>query len=171
MNETTDEKHEYYMHAMEIKMNKNVAAKLKTIHQLQPKNNQFKQIINTIKEGDDDQINQHFKVINNKLYRRWKGQWKLYIPEELRTELIQEIHQMYGHPGTKKTLQLLKEHFTIDAMCRIVSQIIRCCDLCQRCKDSGNRIITGETRPILPTQKGELISLDYYGPLPTSSGG
>ena len=96
VNETTDEKHEYYMHATEIKMNKNVAAKLKTIHQLQLENNKFKQIINKIKEGGDDQINQHFKVINNKLYRRWKDQWKLYIPEELRTELIQEIHQMYG---------------------------------------------------------------------------
>ena len=49
MNETTDEKHEYYMHAMEIKMNTSVATKLKTIHQLQLENNKFKQIINKIK--------------------------------------------------------------------------------------------------------------------------
>ena len=47
----------------------------------------------------------------------------------------------------------------------------RCCDVCQRCKDSGNKLITGETRPILRSRKGELISMDYYGPLPVSSGG
>ena len=95
----------------------------------------------------------------------------MYVPREFQTELIQEIHSIYGHPGTKKTLQLLKEHFTCDEMCRSVRKIIKYCDLCQRCKDSGNRNIAGETRPILPTKKGEILSLDYYGRLPTSSGG
>ena len=28
-----------------------------------------------------------------------------------------------------------------------------------------------KTRPIVPRHKGELISMDYYGPLPVSSGG
>ena len=74
-------------------------------------------------------------------------------------------------PGTKKTLQLIKEYFTMDAICQTISQVVRCCDVCQKCKDSGNKLITGETRPILPSRKGELISMDYYGPLPVSSGG
>lgn len=29
----------------------------------------------------------------------------------------------------------------------------------------------GETKPILPKKKGELVSVDYYGPLPVSTGG
>ena len=171
INEPIDEKYEYYIHTMEIKMNKDITTKLRKIHLLQMENKKLGQLINRVKEGDHHKLNQHFKVINNKLYRRWKTQWKLYIPKEIRKELIQEIHQIYGHPGTKRTLQLLKEHFTFEEMCKSVSQLIRCCDLCQRCKDSGNRLISGETRPILPTRNGELLSMDYYGPLPMSSGG
>ena len=77
-------------------------------------------------------MNQYFKLISNKLYRKWKNQWKLYIPNELKIELIQEIHQMYGHPGTKKTLQLIKEYFTMDAMCQTISQVVKCCDICPK---------------------------------------
>ena len=29
----------------------------------------------------------------------------------------------------------------------------------------------GETQPVIPKSKGELISIDYYGPLPTSTSG
>ena len=45
------------------------------------------------------------------------------------------------------------------------------CDKCQRCKDTDNRNLFGGTKPILPTEKGELVSGDYYGPLPISTGG
>ena len=48
---------------------------------------------------------------------------------------------------------------------------IKTCDKCQRCKDTNNRNLFGGTKPILPTTKGELVSGDYYRPLPTSTGG
>ena len=124
-----------------------------------------------VHEGDDDQMNHHYKIINNKLYRKCKGNWKLYIPKEFQTELIEEIYQIYRHTGTKKTVQLIKEYFTMDSMCKTISHVIKYCDICQKCKDSGTRFITGETRPIVPRHKGELINMDYYGPLPVSSGG
>ena len=44
-------------------------------------------------------------------------------------------------------------------------------DRCQRCKDSNNRNLFGGTKPIIPTNKGELISGDFYGPLPTAAAG
>ena len=59
----------------------------------------------------------------------------------------------------------------MDSMCQTVSRIVKYCDVWQKCKDSGNKFITGETHPILPARKGELISIDYYRPLPVSSGG
>ena len=75
-------------------------------------------LINKLHEGTDDHTNKYYKLINKQLYRKVKENWKLYIPKEVRTELIQEIHQIYGHTGTKKTMQLLKECFTMDAMCK-----------------------------------------------------
>ena len=100
-NVPTEDKHEYYIHAIEIKMNKNTATKLQNINQMQLANDKIKQIIIKIKERSEDQMSQHFKLMNNKLYRSCKNQWKLYIPKELRVELIQEIHQMYDTQGRK----------------------------------------------------------------------
>ena len=146
-----EEKYEYYINGVEVRLNKMVARKLRNIEHMQRMNEGLTEIVRKLHEGIDDQVNHHYKVINNKLYRKVKRNWKLYIPGEFRTELIKEIHQIYGHTGTKKTMQLLKEYVTMDAMCKTVSRIIKSCDVCQKCKDSGNRFITGETRPIVPT--------------------
>ena len=78
---------------------------------------------------------------------------------------------MYGHLGNKKCTKMIQEYFTLDSMSKRINEYIRTCDKCQRCKDTGNRNLFGGTRPILPTKKGDLVSGDFYGPLPTSAGG
>lgn len=69
-----------------------------------------------------------------------------------------------------KTEKLFKEYFTGDRVVKTIHKIISKCDLCQRCKDYHKYNI-GETKPIIPKKKGDLISMDYYGPLVTSTGG
>ena len=61
---------------------------------------------------------------------------------------------------------MIQEYFTFDKMSKRISEYIKTCDKCQRCKDTDNRNLFGGTKPILPTQKG-----DFYGPLSTSTGG
>lgn len=139
--------------------------KLRKIAQLQMQSDKIRQIKEKLERDEGASIHSHYQLIGNKWHRKWKNQWKLYIPDELRDELVEKIHRMYGHPGTKKTLKLVREYFTMDSMCKTISKLIRCCDVCQRCKDGGNIYITGETRPIIPTRKGEMVSLDFYGPL------
>ena len=68
-------------------------------------------------------------------------------------------------------LKVTKEAFiTCDIITKLIKQVIKPCDVCQRCKDY-NKSYVGETQPIVPREKGELVSMDYYGPLPTSTGG
>ena len=93
------------------------------------------------------------------------------MPESITDIIISEIHQMYGHLVGKKCTKLLQESFTFDKMSRKIKEYVKTCDKCQRCKDSQNRNLFGGTMPILPSEKGELISRDYYGPLPVSTGG
>ena len=141
-NEITEDKYEYYINGIEVKLNKNIANKLRNINQIQMTNEKLKEIVKKVQEGDDDRMKLHYKVISNKLYRKWKNNWKLYIPKEFQIELIKEIHQIYGHTRTKKTVQLVKEYFTMDLMSQTISRVIKYCDVCQKCKDNGNKLIT-----------------------------
>ena len=60
--------------------------------------------------------------------------------------------------------EVFKEYFTGDHFHKFTKRMIKTCEICQRYKDHGRRG-TGETRPILPKEKGEMVSMDYYGPL------
>lgn len=53
----------------------------------------------------------------------------------------------------------------MDQLVKTTKDIIRTCDLCQKCKDNNRH--HGETKAILPMGRGELISANYYGPLAT----
>ena len=48
---------------------------------------------------------------------------------------------------------------------------VRACDVCQKCKDTGNTVLFGGTKAIVPLGRGDLVSADYFGPLPISSAG
>ena len=46
-----------------------------------------------------------------------------------------------------------------------------CKGVCQKCKDTSNRVLFGGTRAIVPLGRGELVSADYIGPLTVLSAG
>ena len=56
-------------------------------------------------------------------------------------------------------------------MLKKVKNYVRTCDMCQKCKDAGNKVLFGGTKAIVPLGKGDLVSADYFGPLPVSSAG
>ena len=43
--------------------------------------------------------------------------------------------------------------------------------MCQKCKDTGNKVLFGGKKAIVPLGTGDLVSADYFGPLPVSSAG
>lgn len=89
---------------------------------------------------------------------------------ELARMMIEEIHTSYSHIGIKKTYNLFKECFTSNSAHKIAKRLIKSCETCQKCKDFHKNGM-GETKPIIPKGKGDLISADFYGPLPTSTSG
>lgn len=161
---------ELEINSLYIQISKEIKEKLRKVAQFQKGDEKLAAIIHSINTDGTSDLLKNYQWFNEKLYRKDKGRWKLLLPAELSFQVMKEIHKAYGHAGGKKTLELFKEHFTCDAMTKTLKRVIKPCDTCQRCKDSS-RHLTGETRPVLPTRKGELISLDYYGPLPASRGG
>ena len=80
------------------------------------------------------------------------------------------IHDMYGHCGVKKSYEVFKEHFTGDHFYKYIKKLVKTCDTCQKCKDHFRKGV-GQTRPVLPKEKGDIVSMDFYGPLLTSTSG
>ena len=171
LDEVQDNTHEYLVNHFTVKMKLEVRKLIKNIGKHQIEDNKLKTIINKIKEGSLDQnLNKFYKYVNNKLYRRQRNEWKLYVPNNISGDIIAEIHQMFGHLGTKKCMKMLQEHFTFDRMLKKVKTYIQTCDVCQKCKDTNNKELFGGTRAVIPTARGDLVSADYYGPLPTGAG-
>lgn len=90
---------------------------------MQTQNSKLNHIIERLKGEQNNKLRKYYQLINNKLYRKCKNSWKLYIPTELRSELINEIHAVYGHLGSKRLFQTLKEHFTMDSMFKSIKNI------------------------------------------------
>lgn len=163
--------HEIQMYSIILNLGKNINKKLKHIDKEQCNDHKLNNIMCSLQTEPNSKLHQFYKIYNNKLYKKCKHRWRLYVPTAMREELIIAVHAEYGHIGSNKLYHLLSEHFIMEAMLRRIKQITKTCDMCQRYKDGGNRNIVGITQPILPTRKGELVSVDYYGPLPTSTSG
>lgn len=153
-----------------IKVSKDCINNIKQLGRLQREDDKINKIIETLSKSNNSRYKDKYKYHKNVLYRNEKGKWKLYVPQLIKGQIITEFHNAYGHGGIQRTIKMFKEYFTTDQLIKTTKEIIRSCDLCQRCKDN-NRQCHGETKAIVPSEKGELISADYYGPLMTSSAG
>ena len=110
----------------------------------------------------DNGVLWHLKTVN--------GQAVIYLPNSLRREVIVTVHEAYGHVGSHKTLQVLREFFTWRRMTREVKRTIACCVLCQKNKPC-TQVLQGEFKAIVPTNKGDILAVDYFGSLPASTYG
>lgn len=98
------------------------------------------------------------------------GHESIYLPEHLLTNFIEETHRLYGHIGRRKLFKMITEDFYFPNLEARIRLILKVCDSCQRNKISN---LSSKTfsHSIIPTAKGELLSIDFYGPLPTGRGG
>ena len=100
---------------------------------------------------------------------------QLYIPgyPDIKMLIIEEIHQGMGggHLGFKKTLEKVSRNYFWEQMPNSVQQFVSSCDNCQRSKSSTQKPF-GMLNPILPpSNKFDVYSLDFIGPLPATSHG
>ena len=104
----------------------------------------------------------------------YKGN-RLYIPVDpnVRKLIIEEIHQGMGggHLGFKKTLEKVSRNYYWEKMSQIVQQFVNSCDTCQHTKSSTQKPF-GMLNPIAPpSNKFDVYSLDFIGPLPVTEEG
>lgn len=115
-----------------------------------------------------NKISENITIKNDVIFVRQnqKERWQLAIPSQVAKIMIQETHTAMGHPGRYKTYHALKEVCTIKNMHRLITQIIRSCDLCQKNK-LLNYSTKGKMTTYKPTKKLERVATNLMGPLPT----
>ena len=97
---------------------------------------------------------------------------RLWVPEGEVTSLIKEVHDQLstGHPGTNRTLELLKRSYFWPKMKKSVAQYCRNCHTCQRTKPSREKP-KGLLKPLpVPEQRWTDISIDFVTGIPDHKG-
>ena len=164
------------IHAMinKRKLDEEVIKMLRNLKKLQGEEDEFKKIKIKMEEeeakGDEDTrktYREHDDVIYEKDAR---GEYRIMIPSRFHELLILAIHEAYGHIGVKKMRKLPEEDFYIKNLRHKVAYLVSTCGVCQRNKPTTHPL-KGPLQNILPERPGELLSVDFYGPLPTSTGG
>lgn len=153
-----------------FKLNKQSIQVIRNIRVYQREDPKLLRIMERIQESPTEGYNKNYLIHQGILYRRDRKQWKVYVPESKSTDMIQDIHQTFGHSGAKRTMEIFKESLTTDKIVNITKNIVKKCIICQKYKDNNIKL-HGATMAILPEAKGQLISIDYYGPLATSNAG
>jgi hypothetical protein len=98
----------------------------------------------------------------------------IFVPDEaaLREDILREAHDSAtsGHMGRAKTLARIDERFYWPGLARDVARYVEHCGTCHRSKHS-NQKPAGLLKPLPIVGKGEMITMDFVGPLPRSRRG
>ena len=95
---------------------------------------------------------------------------RLCLTKSIIHDIIDECHEMYAHIGPLKVIKMLNDFFYYPKLAKIVRRRLASCDSCQRNKVT-NQTCFSEMRNYLPERPNEILSIDFYGPLPASKGG
>ena len=77
---------------------------------------------------------------------------------------------MNAHIRPSKVIKMLNDFFCYQKMAKIVWRRLASCDSCQRNKVT-NQTCFSKMKNYLPERPNEILSIDFYGPLPASKGG
>ena len=116
-----------------------------------------------LEEGDAE-THKKFTMYNARVYRITKRRWRLFVPSELRHEVVATALKTLAHLGIDKTLTKLKEAYYFPGMREYVTAYVTCCISCLYYKAQ-----TGKKPGFLhPIEKGsipfETIHIDHLRP-------
>ena len=122
-------------------------------------------------EAGDQLTHKKFTMINARVYRVNNGKFRLYVPIDLRHELVAEAHRGLAHLGVDKTLGKLKETYYFPKMREFVEQYVKRCINCLYYKKPSGK------KPgfLHPLEKGnapfQCVHIDHAGPFVTTQDG
>jgi hypothetical protein len=158
--------------AINLNLDPNLKKELRDLAKHQLEDPRIHEIRRSLEVGTPTGI-EKFMLRNGVLYckdDRMHPYWRPLLPKNLQYRVISYVHALLGHQGTEKCVYHFSYSFYIKNLGRKVRKYVSHCDVCQHVK-LPNRAYEIETQSHLPTQPGELMSLDLYGPLPTGRGG
>ena len=145
-----------------------------TIKQQLIKDSYFKDIVECINGMcKDDKIkssSKWFIMKDGLLYLNDKKDLRICIPRSMVVQILHEVHDSPtgGHPGIERTYLTLKQYYFWPKMHHMIKQYITGCESCQLNKVS-NMKPQGLFNPIeIPTQRWQVISMDFITDLPKS---
>lgn len=141
---------------------------LKNIRVYQRQDPKLTKIIEQLES--DESLDKKFSLINDILYLHPSDEeYLLCVPTEIKKNFIIAYHVALGHFGSYKCWYALRSEVWWSNMYRDIKRTLKECDLCQRTK--FNALPKPPLHPIMVKNKGEIVALDLYGPLPRSRGG
>lgn len=157
--------------------NSRLNEKLKELPDIQRKDKEIAEIIDKLHkvEATTGKIGRIIDrcVMKNEVLCLKTGKGKepvIYLPTELREELIKQIHLEMGHQGAFKMIKYIRDRFFWKGLTRQVRRWVKTCSTCQLTK-SNNTNSVGPCRSIVTSDIGEIVMVDLYGPLPTGKFG
>lgn len=97
---------------------------------------------------------------------------KVFVPEDKRLDLIREVHDQpaVGHPGIRRTVQMMQRFFEWPSLRADVDRYVRNCHVCKRAKTPRDGT-HGQLQPIESASRPwQDISMDFVTGLPESNG-
>lgn len=114
-----------------------------------------------------------FRKVNLKQYPSDSCNWKLFIPDKLKEEVLKKSHDDInsGHLGVRKTFYRIKKDFFWFNMLKDVKNYVNNCETCAKYKVSQQHPfgLMGQHRDV--SRPWQVISLDLMGPFPRSKTG
>lgn len=153
----------------EIQLDQILAKNLKNLEKLQKEDTH---IADLIKKYQNDPNQNMYKIHENVLFHKTEQEenWRIVVPISLRDLLVKTIHEKLGHTGTYKTFRYINTHFYWRNMREFIKKCLQTCDLCQGVKVL-NYSMQGEYQRVAAKKPNELVTIDFYGPLPKSTAG
>lgn len=99
------------------------------------------------------------------------SQGKAFVPQEKQRACITKLHsdRLGGHPGIRKTLERVRQHYAFPGMKKGVEEVVKECEICTKSKAARHKPY-GLLEP-LPTadRAWGSISMDFITKLPSST--
>lgn len=131
----------------------------------------FKFFSNQLDSDDTDfkkisNMSQNFAIIDGAAYFLYKQRGKplirrLCIPNTIKHELLEEIHEKGGHQGVNRTFEHLIERFWWENMFNDVCEHLKSCEHCKLNKLSANRFHSNNKDHIVVTERWHTVAIDW----------
>jgi hypothetical protein len=95
---------------------------------------------------------------------------RLFVPADLRTELLERIHgaPTHGHQGVAKTYDRLRRNYDWPGAKKEVQDFIGKCTICSKSKSSRHKPYGTIRQPSIPEEPWQSVTMDFIVKLPLS---